>query len=209
MLTTNSPNDPLFWLHHAFVDKIWASFQERGPKFLNSYPNPTEKLLNSNLTVADVLDTRNKELCYIYSAVPKPKNRQRLIKRQNGIARNPQTTVEVVRDERIPRTACDPFDRKSKTCTRYTKKVPENWLEKMKYPVEKFRTNERFVNMIADAATAAGISPIHLENEELTDIPHANIASTVSNSEFDDLGFPLEAFENDKFIDILQKARKD
>jgi tyrosinase len=24
-----SPNDPLFWLHHAFVDKVWDLWQQR------------------------------------------------------------------------------------------------------------------------------------------------------------------------------------
>ncbi|MER6910547.1 tyrosinase family protein [Streptomyces sp. NPDC000594] len=26
-----SPNDPVFWLHHAFVDKLWADWQRRYP----------------------------------------------------------------------------------------------------------------------------------------------------------------------------------
>lgn len=24
-----SPNDPVFWLHHAFLDKIWADWMAR------------------------------------------------------------------------------------------------------------------------------------------------------------------------------------
>lgn len=27
MKTSSSPNDPLFWLHHAYIDKIWADWQ--------------------------------------------------------------------------------------------------------------------------------------------------------------------------------------
>ncbi|MFE1749280.1 tyrosinase family protein [Streptomyces anandii] len=31
MATGVSPNDPVFWLHHAFVDKLWAQWQRRHP----------------------------------------------------------------------------------------------------------------------------------------------------------------------------------
>ncbi|MER5886777.1 tyrosinase family protein [Streptomyces sp. NPDC001941] len=31
MSTGVSPNDPVFWLHHAFVDKLWADWQARHP----------------------------------------------------------------------------------------------------------------------------------------------------------------------------------
>jgi hypothetical protein len=26
-----SPNDPIFWLHHCMLDKVWADWQERYP----------------------------------------------------------------------------------------------------------------------------------------------------------------------------------
>ncbi|MGW1768069.1 tyrosinase MelC2 [Streptomyces sp. NPDC002073] len=32
MATGVSPNDPAFWLHHAFVDKLWAQWQRRHPR---------------------------------------------------------------------------------------------------------------------------------------------------------------------------------
>ncbi len=31
MATGVSPNDPVFWLHHAYVDKLWAQWQRRHP----------------------------------------------------------------------------------------------------------------------------------------------------------------------------------
>lgn len=31
MATGASPNDPVFWLHHAYVDKLWAQWQRRHP----------------------------------------------------------------------------------------------------------------------------------------------------------------------------------
>ncbi|MGK5631858.1 tyrosinase MelC2 [Streptomyces sp. URMC 123] len=31
MATGVSPNDPVFWLHHCFIDKLWAEWQRRHP----------------------------------------------------------------------------------------------------------------------------------------------------------------------------------
>lgn len=32
MGTGVSPNDPVFWMHHAFIDKLWADWQARHPR---------------------------------------------------------------------------------------------------------------------------------------------------------------------------------
>ncbi|RKP04727.1 hypothetical protein THASP1DRAFT_10222, partial [Thamnocephalis sphaerospora] len=37
MATLFSPNDPLFWLHHAFIDKVWADWQELSPRNSEAY----------------------------------------------------------------------------------------------------------------------------------------------------------------------------
>jgi hypothetical protein len=31
MSTASSPLDPIFWLHHAVIDKIWADWQKLNP----------------------------------------------------------------------------------------------------------------------------------------------------------------------------------
>lgn len=31
MIGAASPNDPVFWLHHAFIDLVWARWQRRHP----------------------------------------------------------------------------------------------------------------------------------------------------------------------------------
>ncbi|GAA3379108.1 tyrosinase family protein [Streptomyces sannanensis] len=44
MLTGASVNDPVFWLHHAFVDLIWSRWQNRYPKsepYLPKKPPPS------------------------------------------------------------------------------------------------------------------------------------------------------------------------
>lgn len=89
-----SPNDPLFFLHHAMIDKIWYDWQRKDPinaksfyggsvQHLESmaahdqYPNGGPPFLNltstipmdglfPEVTIDDVMDTTGGSLCYIY-----------------------------------------------------------------------------------------------------------------------------------------------
>lgn len=66
MVTSASPADPLFWLHHAFLDKIWADWQTLHAGV--NPPNPTDVLKPAPImtrTVAQVLNTRT--LGYVYA----------------------------------------------------------------------------------------------------------------------------------------------
>ncbi|MEU6486067.1 tyrosinase family protein [Streptomyces sp. NPDC046887] len=64
MGTGVSPNDPVFWLHHAFVDKLWADWQARHPgsPYLPAAGTPNVVDLNDTMrpwndtTPADMLD---------------------------------------------------------------------------------------------------------------------------------------------------------
>ena len=47
MAGTASPTDPLFWLHHSFIDKTWADWQASANG--QSPPNPTEVLKPANM----------------------------------------------------------------------------------------------------------------------------------------------------------------
>ncbi|MFB6835816.1 tyrosinase family protein [Streptomyces sp. NPDC056361] len=64
MGTGVSPNDPVFWLHHAFVDKLWADWQARHPRstYLPAAGTPNVVDLGdtmrpwNDVTPADMLD---------------------------------------------------------------------------------------------------------------------------------------------------------
>ncbi|KAI9598694.1 hypothetical protein BDF19DRAFT_419699 [Syncephalis fuscata] len=77
MPTLYSPNDPIFWSHHAFVDKLWAEWQEMAQPNVMSYngingdgtqAKLSDQLLQLNYSVADVM-VREK-LCYEYVPAP-------------------------------------------------------------------------------------------------------------------------------------------
>lgn len=66
MATSASPADPLFWLHHAFIDKIWADWQALHVGV--NPPNPATVLKPAPImtrTVSQVHNTR--ALGYIYA----------------------------------------------------------------------------------------------------------------------------------------------
>ncbi len=82
----SSSNDPLFYMHHAQIDRIWALWQSLHPAHLYqmegpTYPNGTgTTYLNSTMEMApfigpdrpirEVMDTKNRDgqgiLCYVY-----------------------------------------------------------------------------------------------------------------------------------------------
>lgn len=67
MATSASPADPLFWLHHSFVDKIWADWQKTHTSASQKPSNLTETMQPPPIItrkVSDVLKTNS--LGYVY-----------------------------------------------------------------------------------------------------------------------------------------------
>ncbi|KXN72572.1 Di-copper centre-containing protein [Conidiobolus coronatus NRRL 28638] len=63
-----SPNDPIFWIHHGFVDYIWWEWQQRHPSLANDFPtDPNTTLLATyGIPVSTTFDTTSSEFCYTY-----------------------------------------------------------------------------------------------------------------------------------------------
>jgi hypothetical protein len=68
-----SPNDPLFYLHHAFIDNMWFQWQSKKESRFDEYNandgavSKNDKLVALDGVVGDVLDPR-KGLCYQYES---------------------------------------------------------------------------------------------------------------------------------------------
>jgi tyrosinase len=56
----NSPNEPMFWLHHGNIDRMWWIWQNQQPVNRAFQIAGTRTMLNSppsdNATIADILD---------------------------------------------------------------------------------------------------------------------------------------------------------
>jgi tyrosinase len=66
MSTARSPADPVFWLHHANIDRLWARWQERNPR--KRPRNTDERLKPSPIFGVEVSETlKLSELGYRYS----------------------------------------------------------------------------------------------------------------------------------------------
>jgi tyrosinase len=68
MQTSTSPADPIFWLHHGFIDKLWADWQAANSGSAFNPPNTTEMLQPPPIltrTVNQVLPTQS--LGYVYA----------------------------------------------------------------------------------------------------------------------------------------------
>ncbi|KAJ9066018.1 hypothetical protein DSO57_1013676 [Entomophthora muscae] len=62
-----SPNDPIFYSHHAFVDLLWNEWQMRNPSLANTYTGESaENMIPFNVPVSSVFDTTAPGSCYTY-----------------------------------------------------------------------------------------------------------------------------------------------
>ncbi|KXN69968.1 Di-copper centre-containing protein [Conidiobolus coronatus NRRL 28638] len=68
--TMYSTNDPIFWMHHAFIDLIWFEWQQRNPRLAATYnggsARSTDRLMPYNVPVSAVFDTKSPGYCYQY-----------------------------------------------------------------------------------------------------------------------------------------------
>ncbi|KAH7082308.1 hypothetical protein FB567DRAFT_530999 [Paraphoma chrysanthemicola] len=85
LVTFTSPNDPVLFLHHAQLDRLWAIWQQLTPERMKDYGGPlyrdiptseaaahTSNILHMdglelNVSVESILSTRRGRLCYIYN----------------------------------------------------------------------------------------------------------------------------------------------
>ncbi|KAJ9051829.1 hypothetical protein DSO57_1001076 [Entomophthora muscae] len=64
--TVASAGDPLFYSHHAFVDKLWFDWQNRHREKFHDYPiNPSQNLSPWNIPIQETLDPAS-SMCYQY-----------------------------------------------------------------------------------------------------------------------------------------------
>ncbi|KAK4233363.1 hypothetical protein C8A03DRAFT_38930 [Achaetomium macrosporum] len=84
MNPTTSPNEPLFFLHHAQIDRLWWLWQQQDPSRLSEYNGEASHFnetgsrevslddmllmggIEDDVTVREVMDVQGDRLCYTY-----------------------------------------------------------------------------------------------------------------------------------------------
>ncbi|MEZ0096152.1 tyrosinase family protein [Streptacidiphilus sp. EB129] len=70
-----SVNDPLFWVHHAFIDLLWFEWQQRYPNLAHAYDgntldgdpvSPSDVMVPFGIPVSQVMDTTAPGYRYLY-----------------------------------------------------------------------------------------------------------------------------------------------
>ncbi|KAI9598693.1 hypothetical protein BDF19DRAFT_431159 [Syncephalis fuscata] len=156
MSTMYSSNDPLFFLHHGFIDKLWADWQASAPGRDTAYggrnaggsaATVNDILTPFNIPVRNVLKTR--DLCYVYA--PRRTASRSMIQSNANNAQhyNNRATSDAVAKNTtvvaVPSTASvlpAPDDRTELVALRSTKPVPESWLRANNHDVGQARATE-------------------------------------------------------------------
>ncbi|KAJ3278546.1 hypothetical protein HK104_002240, partial [Borealophlyctis nickersoniae] len=144
--------DPIFWLHHNNIDRLWAKWQAANPKLARQYSGnklsggrdndarDTDDLLYygfmRNWKVRETFDTRS--YCYVFSnsvAPPRitdPTLTKILAKRSSAptVPYGPQLPTGSPHNPHTP----DPYDRNDKYNIRYHEPFDDTWLKSMNYP---------------------------------------------------------------------------
>ncbi|EPZ33292.1 Tyrosinase domain-containing protein [Rozella allomycis CSF55] len=100
MATMRSSYDPLFWLHHSMIDKIWDDYQKISKKNMKDYPELDQILPYFNVPVSSVMD--NSENCVIYNKPTRLTNR-------TGNEKNKSTTITTVVPTVVTTTSTPPI----------------------------------------------------------------------------------------------------
>ncbi|KAI8055755.1 hypothetical protein BDF22DRAFT_671964 [Syncephalis plumigaleata] len=160
MSTMYSPNDPVFFLHHTFIDKLWADWQALSPTNQNDYggrdSDGTAATLDDILTpfnyrVRDVINTRS--LCYVYDPIRTTTTPTTLIPTSSGSVSNSllsattdsadsETNSTVTTLASTSDITPPPEDRTELVALRSSKPVPEAWLRSNNQDVRKTRETE-------------------------------------------------------------------
>lgn len=103
-----SPNDPIFFLHHGYIDKLWADWQKKHPKLAKTYggtnADNSQASASDTLpyfekhTVAQTFDTKV-DLCYIYNDLVPPES-SKLVPSKVVMRPNAEDEAESWEDER-------------------------------------------------------------------------------------------------------------
>jgi tyrosinase len=165
--TMQSPNDPAFYFHHGFIDKLWYDWQQQDSSRLKEYygvnrngqkAKITDQLPYMNAAVRDALSTRS--LCYTYA----PSRNSRLQRRSinmaeasQGEADNKEVTAAMNPNLHLPTfnlEAAQCAAKKLKSEIKHSAQVPACWIKMNGYCEKDIRRMEEAYKCIVNQVNA-------------------------------------------------------
>ncbi|KAJ2163092.1 hypothetical protein GGF46_000021 [Coemansia sp. RSA 552] len=164
MNTMHSPMDPVFWLHHSNVDRLWAQWQAISPDErtymydgmdINNNPATlNDKLTSTNTEVYEVMRLGYGEQCYTYDTIQKANGNDEALSKRS---RRPKRSVFSQRGGVLGKrggpkkcrrpTKCRP---KRNEATQAVQKLPKEALEKYFPDFAESGTYNELANAMSD-----------------------------------------------------------
>jgi hypothetical protein len=119
MATLFSPNDPLFYLHHAFIDNMWFQWQSKKESRFDEYNSiggtvsKNDKLVALDGIVGDVLDPRKGSLCYKYESWGTGTNMQSSLEKSSALESNDRSISSNQQENVWEKIKAIPFDKEA------------------------------------------------------------------------------------------------
>lgn len=166
-----SPNDPFFWLHHAYLDKLWndwqaidggKNFSKYGGKHRGKRAKATDKMKPWKLEISKTFDIKN--YCYRYAEF-------------SGKATAGQPPPKAPKPVVIDGETVEPIDEKKEL--RAPPSLPDSFIDHHKMDIEKFKKDERFLQ---DLMRQENNQPPPTEDEVLPDDPNTKSLATRARS---------------------------
>ncbi|KAI9297856.1 Di-copper centre-containing protein [Neoconidiobolus thromboides FSU 785] len=171
-----SPNDPLFYMHHAFVDLLWAEWQARKPSLANAYNgrangvnvSPNDNLIPFNVRVSTTFNTRGPGFCYYYNrysantqtvtaatqsldSVSNPiQRRQQVTNQSSQFSTLSDQINQMVKNDftKVSNNVLDAMDRSVRGKIRKPEPLPENYIIANGLDVNQVRQQEKYLGSL-------------------------------------------------------------
>lgn len=154
-----SPNDPFFWLHHTYLDKLWNDWQRHSPERFRQYNgkhrgrqvDASDRMSPWNLPIYETFNIL--DLCYEYLPFSKQKfqtgkSSNEILQQTDPIdsAKNLQLkqTDKTVLNMLVDGDLVESIEEFNNA--KQASPIPDEWIKHHGLDLEKFRKNEKIIN---------------------------------------------------------------
>lgn len=191
-----SPNDPIFFLHHTFMDLLFSEWQKRHPgvayegkRYPRGSASEDDILKPYNKTVKSTFDTLDEEYCYTYPEYPRPIVTQRTSSETKSFASSAfqlssfsKKRHSIDRKKLFSRSSIISRFFNSRNKLRFKKPLPASFLKLNGIGIAEVRKEERkeallirFLNNQANFTSLAFVQSLITQDEEKSPLPKIDV----------------------------------